>query len=215
MRHSNQSATNQHNYKNYFLETLSFGKNFEIFQNFENPDEDFLKNLDMSKTGFIFYPENRDFIQNFEQKIEKQLEFGQKYKPKVSMCRFIIPHKAEIKEIKFFNGEYRVPPWNDHNNYETRVIVQNYNSTIRINANNYRNRMEEFNTRDRTIYHEHDINNSVHDHCFDCAREIDILTRLMSDFTDPGPHNDFVTSQASIIDQLFDYEGKYLSVRLI
>ena len=81
--------------------------------------------------------------------------------------------------------------------------MKDFDDKIDIQYQQYSKKMFSFNTRTRERYYEHDIKGGGYDHCFDCAREIDVFSKYKDVNKDKLDLKTYIVDQSKMTNDLF------------
>jgi hypothetical protein len=112
-----------------------------------------------------------------------QMEWHRILEPYKSLLKFRLPYVGNVKtaktELEYLDGTIFFQVWPGCTSSETRLMVDQGNTKKMYDCVKYENQLFRFNTVERLLCYEHEINIAGIDHCYDCRAEVHIIDQYI------------------------------------
>jgi hypothetical protein len=112
-----------------------------------------------------------------------QMEWHRILEPYKSLLKFRLPYVRNVKtaktELEYLDGTIFFQVWPGCTSSETRLMVDQGNTKKMYDCLKYENQLFRFNTVERLLCYEHEINIAGLDHCYDCHAEVHIINQYV------------------------------------
>lgn len=133
----------------------------------------------------------RSEIEIYESKIKYEKLYHKKLNSQFSMFDFNLP----FGDIKFFDGDIYIPPWNFERSKDTKIIVTAKSKEKNYNSESYNEKMNFFLNSYRRSYFSH--SRKFYCHCFDCTREYRVLQSYIDGIDEVSYGPEYLSKQLS------------------